>query len=36
MLTILGGNQEALRRELLRMAAPGGRMIVIVPEQYTL
>lgn len=36
MLTILGGNQEALRKELLRMAAPGGRMIVIVPEQYTL
>ncbi|MBR4538089.1 MAG: PD-(D/E)XK nuclease family protein [Clostridia bacterium] len=36
MLTVLGGNQEALRRELLRMAAPGGRMIVIVPEQYTL
>ena len=36
MLTILGGNQEALRRELLRMAAPGGRMLVIVPEQYTL
>ena len=36
MLEILGGNQEALRRELLRMAAPGGRMLVIVPEQYTL
>ena len=36
MLTVLGGNQEALRRELLRMAALGGRMIVIVPEQYTL
>ena len=36
MLTILGGNQETLRRELLRMAAPGGRMLVIVPEQYTL
>ncbi len=36
MLRILGGNQEALRRELLRMAAPGGRMLVIVPEQYTL
>ncbi len=36
MLQIIGGNQEALRRELLRMAAPGGRMIVIVPEQYTL
>ena len=36
MLNILGGNQEALRRELLRMAAPGGRMLVIVPEQYTL
>ena len=36
MLTIQGGNQEALRRELLRMAAPGGRMMVIVPEQYTL
>ena len=36
MLTILGGNQEALRRELLRMAAPGGKMLVIVPEQYTL
>ena len=36
MLNILGGNQEALRRELLAMAAPGGRMLVIVPEQYTL
>lgn len=36
MLQILGGNQEALRRELLRIAAPVGRMIVIVPEQYTL
>ena len=36
MLRILGGNQEALRRYLLAMAAQGGRMLVIVPEQYTL
>ena len=36
MLQILGGNQEALRRQLIAMAGLGGRMIVIVPEQYTL
>lgn len=36
MLQILGGMQEALRQHLLAMAAPGGKMIVIVPEQYTL
>lgn len=36
MLRVLGGNQEALRRHLLDLAAPGGKMIVIVPEQYTL
>lgn len=36
MLTIAGGNQEALRRYLLSMAALPGRMLIIVPEQYTL
>ena len=36
MLRVLGGNQEALRRHLLDLAALGGKMIVIVPEQYTL
>ena len=36
MLRIWGGSQDALRRHLLDMAAPCGRMIVIVPEQYTL
>ena len=36
MLQILGGTQEALRRQLIAMAGLGGRMIVIVPEQYTL
>ena len=36
MLRIWGGSQDALRRHLMDMAAPGGRMIVIVPEQYTL
>ncbi len=36
MLRVTGGNQEALRRYLIGMAAQGGRMIVVVPEQYTL
>lgn len=36
MLNILGGNQEALRRHLMDTAAIGGRVLVIVPEQYTL
>lgn len=36
MLRVLGGNREALRQHLLDLAAPGGKMIVIVPEQYTL
>lgn len=36
MLTILGGNREALRRHLIAMARQDGPMIVIVPEQYTL
>ncbi len=36
MLQILGGNQAALRRHLLAMARAAERMIVIVPEQYTL
>ena len=36
MLQILGGNQEALRRRLIALAKDAGRMIVIVPEQYTL
>ena len=36
MLRAVGGNQEALLRYLLDMASAGGKMIVIVPEQYTL
>jgi len=36
MLQVLGGNQEALRRHLTAMAAQGGPLLVIVPEQYTL
>ena len=36
MLKVLGGNQEALRRKLMEIAAGGGRALVIVPEQYTL
>ncbi|MBE5783597.1 MAG: hypothetical protein E7329_09830 [Clostridiales bacterium] len=36
MLTILGGNRQALKDKLLAAARRGGRMIVIVPEQYTL
>ncbi|MBQ6803090.1 MAG: hypothetical protein IJP04_00390, partial [Clostridia bacterium] len=36
MLKIFGGSSETLRRHLIAMAARGGRMIVIVPEQYTL
>ena len=36
MLQILGGNQAALRRRLIAMAKDAERMIVIVPEQYTL
>ena len=36
MLRVLGGNQETLRRYLLQAAGHGGKMIVIVPEQYTL
>ena len=36
MLRIVSGNQEALRRHLLALAAQGGRMMMIVPEQYTL
>ena len=36
MLKILGGDQEALRRHMMAMAFRGGRMLVIVPEQYTL
>lgn len=36
MLKIFGGSSETLRRHLIAMAAQGGRMLVIVPEQYTL
>ena len=36
MLRAVSGNQEALRRYLIGLAAPGGKTIVIVPEQYTL
>lgn len=36
MLNIIGGNQETLRRHLLASASLGGRMLVIVPEQFTL
>ena len=36
MLNIWGGSAEALRAKLLNEAAKGGRMLVIVPEQYTL
>ena len=36
MLNIWGGSAEALRAKLLDEAAKGGRMLVIVPEQYTL
>ena len=36
MLQILGGKEAALRRHLLEMARRAERMIVIVPEQYTL
>ena len=36
MLKVVSGNQEALRRHLIGLAALGGKMLVIVPEQYTL
>ncbi len=36
MIQVWGGNQEALRRHLLGLASKKGRLIVIVPEQYTL
>ncbi|MBR1586260.1 MAG: PD-(D/E)XK nuclease family protein [Clostridia bacterium] len=36
MLNILGGSQETLRRHLIALASQAGRMLVIVPEQYTL
>ena len=36
MLHIIGGNGDTLRRRLAGAAGQGGRMIVIVPEQYTL
>lgn len=36
MLNILGGSGEALRRHLIAGARQGGKMLVIVPEQYTL
>ena len=36
MLTVVQSNQEALRRYLIGHAARRGRMLVIVPEQYTL
>lgn len=36
MLHIIGGNGDTLRRRLAEAAGQGGRMIVIVPEQYTL
>ena len=36
MLTIVQSNQESLRRYLIGEVAKGGRIIVIVPEQYTL
>ena len=36
MLTILGGHQETLRRRLLALARDARKMLVIVPEQYTL
>lgn len=36
MLNILGGSGEALRQHLMDGARQGGKMLVIVPEQYTL
>jgi len=36
MLRILGGSRDALRQHLIDAARQGGRMLVIVPEQYTL
>ena len=36
MLNIVGGTQETLRRRLIRLASREDRMLVIVPEQYTL
>lgn len=36
MLQILGGNRQALRRHLAAMAKEAERLLVIVPEQYTL
>ncbi|MBE5786065.1 MAG: hypothetical protein E7324_00830 [Clostridiales bacterium] len=36
MLNIIGGSGDALREKLLSMAAQGGRILVVVPEQYTL
>ncbi len=36
MLTILGGEKETLRQRLIALAKDAGRMLVIVPEQYTL
>ena len=36
MLKILSGSGEALRQQLMDAARQGGKMLVIVPEQYTL
>lgn len=36
MLTILGGTKETLRQRLIALAQGAGRVLVIVPEQYTL
>ena len=36
MLKIFGGGSDALRQHLMDAARQGGRMLVIVPEQYTL
>ncbi|MBQ9265287.1 MAG: PD-(D/E)XK nuclease family protein [Clostridia bacterium] len=36
MLSIWGGTQETLRRHLIAQASQAQKMLVIVPEQYTL
>ena len=36
MLSILAGTKETLRRRLIAQAGRAKRMLVIVPEQYTL
>ena len=36
MLKIIGSNPPALQQRLINCARAGGRVIVIVPEQYTL